>query len=280
MTAIPVYYSDDMLAESGCRSPGLSKPKPVIEAWQHAGLPIELRPIVPAALEEMSLAHDPAYVSALLACEIENGFRNRSSDIARTIPYAVGSVIGATETAMESGVACATGSGFHHAHFSEARKFCSINGICVAAIRLLRAKRVQRVLILDLDFHWGDGTDDVLERLNLENEIVNASLGKYFCTAAQAPAYLREVERIARLFPSFDLILYQAGADLSVNDPLGGVLSDAQMKSRDRIVFEAAKAARVPLAWTLAGGYQVPLSGTIKLHTITMQECARAYIPQ
>jgi acetoin utilization deacetylase AcuC-like enzyme len=278
VSTIPVYYSDELLAESDCRSPSLAKPKPVVEAWELAGLPIERREVTPATVEELCLAHDPAYVEAILLCMADNGFRNQRPDVARSLPYATGSVIGATQAALESGIASATGGGFHHASYATASMFCTFNGLCIAAIRLLRAKRVSRVLIVDCDFHYGNGTDDIIEHLGLEDEIVNASLGKYFCAPAQASAYLREVERLAGLFPAFDLVIFQAGADLSIHDPLGGVLDTEQMRLRDRIVFDAAKRAGVPCAWTLAGGYQVPLSGTIELHTITMQECCAAFI--
>ena len=60
-----------------------------------------------------------------------------------------------------------------------------------------------------------------------------------------------------------DLILYQAGADVHKDDPLGGVLSTEQMACRDRMVFEGARACRLPLAWNLAGGYQRDEEGTI-----------------
>ena len=51
-----------------------------------------------------------------------------------------------------------------------------------------------------------------------------------------------------------DLVLYQAGADPHVNDPLGGVLTSQQMSARDRLVFE--RLGRRALVWNLAGGYQ------------------------
>ena len=49
------------------------------------------------------------------------------------------------------------------------------------------------------------------------------------------------------------------------------------MRQRDRIVFEAAKSAGVPLAWNLAGGYQVPVWKVGALHVATMEECVRGY---
>jgi acetoin utilization deacetylase AcuC-like enzyme len=72
--------------------------------------------------------------------------------------------------------------------------------------------------------------------------------------------------------------LYQAGGDVHGDDPLGGVLDSDQMRQRDRVVFEAASNAKVPLAWNLAGGYQVPVSKVIRLHVTTMEECVRAYL--
>ena len=154
-------------------------------------------------------------------------------------------MLGAASFAFETGVACAPVSGFHHAGYAAATMFCTFNGLMVAAVGLLRARRVRRVLILDCDFHYGNGTEEIIDRLGLASE--------------------------------FDLILYQAGADVHVDDPLGGVLDSEQMRQRDRIVFEAAKRAGVPLAWDLAGGYQVPISKVIRLHMATMEECVRTY---
>jgi hypothetical protein len=64
-----------------------------------------------------------------------------------------------------------------------------------------------------------------------------------------------------------------------VDDPVGGVLDSEQMRQRDRIVFEAGKTAAVPLAWNLAGGYQVPVS-KIKLHMATIHGQANDTIHQ
>ena len=73
MNAVPVFYSEMLLASPGTLSPSAGKPKPVVAAWQRAGLPIEVRPIVPVNVEELCLAHDPEFVRAILACEAENG---------------------------------------------------------------------------------------------------------------------------------------------------------------------------------------------------------------
>ena len=277
MPPIPVFYAEEMLADSDSRSPSARKPKAVIDAWRLAGLPIELRPIVPATVEDLSLAHHPDFVRSVLAGESENGFGNRREDVARSLPFTNGTMLNAARACLTTGIACAPTSGFHHAGYATATMFCTFNGLMVAALRLLRDQQVRRVLILDCDYHYGNGTDEIIERLNLANEIENATFGRSFHSAPQAERYLAHLAHIASTFTDFDLVLYQAGADAHVDDPLGGILDSDQMRRRDRTVFEAASAAGVPLAWNLAGGYQVPVSKVVKLHLATMEECVRAY---
>jgi acetoin utilization deacetylase AcuC-like enzyme len=142
---------------------------------------------------------------------------------------------------------------------------------------LLRAGTVERVLILDCDMHYGDGTDEILERLGRDATVTNATFGRWFHGPGQAPAYLERLRETVARFDEFDLVLYQAGADVHVDDPLGGVLSTDQMIERDRIVFEAAGASETPIAWNLAGGYQEPLAKVVALHVNTMRECATVF---
>ena len=213
-----------------------------------------------------------------LECTALNGFGNKRPDVARSLPYTTGAMINAACSALDRGVACAPVSGFHHAGHSSAQGFCTFNGLMVTAIKLLRQKKLTKVLILDLDQHYGNGTDEIIERLGLEKDIVNSTFGQWYGSPADAPKYLEHLDRVVETLADFDLVLYQAGADLHVDDPLGGVLDNDQMRERDRMVFEAAKRAGVPIAWNLAGGYQEPIENVIALHTITMQECVGAYV--
>jgi acetoin utilization deacetylase AcuC-like enzyme len=277
MDAIPVFYGEEMLANSDSRSPSAAKPKPVVAAWEHAGLPIEQRPTFPATVDELCLAHDPNFVRSILSCQAENGFGNCRPDVAAALPYTTGALLHAASFALQCGIACAPCSGFHHAGYAIAQMFCTFNGLVVAARKLLNAQRVKRVLILDLDYHYGNGTDEIIERLGLEQQIENATFGRWYSSSAQAANYLEHLNRVIDTFRDFDLVLYQAGADLHVDDPLGGVLDSAQMRERDRRVFEGAHRAGVPLAWDLAGGYQEPLSKVLAIHLATMQECVRVY---
>ncbi len=74
------------------------------------------------------------------------------------------------------------------------------------------------------------------------------------------------------------MLLYQAGADPHVDDPLGGFLTTDELARRDAIVFGEARALGLPVAWNLAGGYQRDARGGIEpvlqIHENTLRACA------
>ncbi len=78
-----------------------------------------------------------------------------------------------------------------------------------------------------------------------------------------------------------DVIIYQAGADVHINDPYGRILTTEQMFVRDSSMFAIAKDLKIPLAWNLAGGYQIDTDGSIQkvieLHLNTFRACQQIY---
>ena len=277
-TSIAVFYSTQLLADAASVSPSAGKPEQVVAAWQEARLPIALQSFSPAAEIDFCLAHDPGYVRGVLSGALPNGFGNRREDVAHSLPFTTGAMIAAAHAALEVGCACAPVSGFHHAGYDTGGGFCTFNGLAVTAQKLIAEADLQHVLILDCDMHYGDGTEDIIEKLGLSHRIENCTFGRWFNTSADAPLYMARIREAAEQFNEFDLILYQAGADVHVDDPLGGVLTTMQMMMRDRLVFESARLAGVPIAWNLAGGYQKPLAKVVELHVNTMRECARSFL--
>ena len=68
-----------------------------------------------------------------------------------------------------------------------------------------------------------------------------------------------------------ELICYLAGADPYCEDQLGGLsLTIDGLKQRDALVFQIAKAERIPVMVTLAGGYALKLEDTITIHCNTV----------
>ncbi len=74
-----------------------------------------------------------------------------------------GGALAAAARALDDGVAAALASGFHHSHADHGEGFCTFNGLVVAADALRAAGRVERVAVLDLDLHYGNGTASLCE---------------------------------------------------------------------------------------------------------------------
>jgi acetoin utilization deacetylase AcuC-like enzyme len=68
-----------------------------------------------------------------------------------------------------------------------------------------------------------------------------------------------------------ELICYLAGADPYREDQLGGLsLTIEGLKRRDALVFQIAKAERIPVMVTLAGGYAQDVEDTVTIHCNTV----------
>ena len=151
----------------------------------------------------------------------------------------------------------------------------------VTAAALLAEGRVSKVGILDCDEHWGNGTHDIIERLQLNEEVVHYSPCFEFGRPLKAEAFLARIPKLLEKFVDCDLVLYQAGADPHIDDPLGGWLTTDQLYRRDHAVFETLRKMEIPVAWNLAGGYQRDESGGIRpvldIHDNTMVAFVEAF---
>jgi acetoin utilization deacetylase AcuC-like enzyme len=271
------FFSNEMVASSGSFSPSASKPAEVVRSWQASGLPLEIVPPTPVTEEMLCLAHDPDYVRGVLRCERPNGFGKTSADVARSLPFTTGAMLSAARDAIRTGtVAAAPCSGFHHAGYRSGGAFCTFNGLVVTAQVLVEERLARRVGILDFDQHYGDGTDDIIDRLGL-GFITHVTAGATYSAPSQASQFLNGIDLWLEAMASCDVILYQAGADPHIDDPLGGWLTNEQLRERDARVFEGAKRRGIPLAWNLAGGYQSPIRKVLDIHDATAQECVRVY---
>jgi acetoin utilization deacetylase AcuC-like enzyme len=269
-----VFYTPKMVADSASFSPSAAKPKLVVESWLAHGFAIEViepRPVTP---EQLYRAHRRDYVDGILSCRLANGFGNRSKAVAASLIYTSGAMLEAAKAAMlTGGFACAPVSGFHHACWSTGGGFCTFNGLMVTALEVLEAGAAKTIGILDCDQHYGNGTDDIINHLGEAGRIVHFTTGK---SHFEPVAFLKTfADRIKNLYAACDVLLYQAGADPHINDPLGGWMTTAQLHERDRIVFETARAMKLPVAWNLAGGYQRDEKGHIgavlEIHDNTMR---------
>jgi acetoin utilization deacetylase AcuC-like enzyme len=234
-------------------------------------------------VEALYRVHQRRFVDGVLEGRLHNGFGSRSKSVARSLRFSCGAFLQAATLALTDGVSASLTSGFHHAGYSSARGFCTFNGLMAAAVRMLDQCLVTRVAIVDCDYHYGDGTDAIIHALELEPQVLHRSFGRHFHRREQADEYLEAVRELRSDLAAFrpDIVFYQAGADVHVDDPLGGLLTTEEMRARDLTIFGIARDLGIALTWNLAGGYQKESDGSIPrvvaLHVNTFEAALVAW---
>ena len=261
---------------------------------------VELRQAEAASDGELALVHTPAYIAAIQhgtltpAAQREIGFP-WSPAMAERARRSVGATIQACRQAMGgAGLAANLAGGTHHAYADKGSGFCVFNDAAVAA-RLVQAEHARRfrlgrplqVAIVDLDVHQGNGTarifasDPSVFTLSLhgaknfpfrkEPSDLDVELPDGCDDDGYRAALERALEELAnRCDPG--LIIYLAGADPHEGDRLGRLkLSFDGLESRDRRVMDWAWQRRIPLAFTMAGGYGIDMETTVQVQVNTYQ---------
>ncbi|WP_165073365.1 histone deacetylase family protein [Paludisphaera rhizosphaerae] len=204
--------------------------------------------------------------------------------------YATGGTILACRLALEEGMAINLGGGFHHAAAEWGGGFCVYADVPLAA-RLLRDEgKVEKVLVVDLDAHQGNGTASIIGPWKW------AEIFDVFETAVFPPVkeledhprplpsgvigqeYLDVVrDSLPRILDDFrpDLLVYNAGSDPFEGDPLAHLrLSAEDLVDRDLLVVTEARERGVPVAMVLSGGYA---STSWKIHADTVEALATRF---
>ena len=286
MFKIPVFFRDEQVSYPKVYSPSPRKPGEVITDWSDKfPQSIDIQSFEPVSRQDIYRAHDITFANNILDGKTRNGFGTNDKDVAESLPYTSGSFYAACVEALKNGkVACSPTSGFHHAEYDSAEGFCTFNGLMIAARRLQKEQEGLKIAVLDLDEHYGNGTDNIINRFNLQSTVQHWTLGSSNVSERNAQWFVTDgVKAIIKEMHKngAKVLMYQAGADCHINDPLGGRFTDEQLRQRDRVVFETCKALGLPVAWNLAGGYQKGSDGSIekvlRIHRATMEECFKVY---
>lgn len=224
----------------------------------------------------LEAVHDPAYVEAVFTASVPHKTERRigfpvTPQIASRVRHTNGGTWLAAHLALEHGYAANSAAGSHHALHDTGAGYCVFNDLAVAANRLIAERTVQRILIVDLDVHQGDGTasltadrEDVFTfsmhgEKNFPARKARSNLDIGLPDGADDDGYMEELTRhLPGIIDNFapDLILYQAGVDPHVEDRLGRLsLSDHGLEQRDRFVISQARLCSLPIASALGGGY-------------------------
>jgi acetoin utilization deacetylase AcuC-like enzyme len=164
----------------------------------------DMNVVTPAPCEERDL----------LLCHSEGLVMTERMDPVRyrTALLAAGGAIRAAELALEGfvafGVLCPPG---HHANPGHNWGFCIFNNIAIAVRRLLADGRIRNAVILDIDLHCGDGTEEIF-RYSDSVELINIQAG--------SPGEFLEKTRssLEESVPRADILAISAGFDQYVRD--------------------------------------------------------------
>ena len=246
---LSVYYMLKMVADSQSFSPSSLKPLYLAERLVKCKN-VQLKDFEPATFAHLIMSHVPTYVDDILNLRIENGFGNKSAPIRDSLLYTVGAEIAAAlHVARQGGLAWALCSGFHHATRTAAGGFCTFDGLSIAGRAVQREMKADiRILIVDGDAHYGNGTVDCIHD---DETFEYATYNTRVKNSLVAPDL---IERIDRFKP--DIILFQDGLDAYKFDPLSeDGLSYKELADRTAEICRIAQQAKTPLVINLAGGY-------------------------
>lgn len=253
----------------------------------------------PVEKADATTVHDEEYWNRLLNLEItpreqrKTGFPHSRELVERELLITGGSIQSAVY-AMEFGVSFNIAGGTHHAFTNRGEGFCLLNDIAVSSDYLLRNyDDINRILVVDLDVHQGNGTAQIFEHrpevftfsmhgadnypLRKEKSDLDVELPDFI----DDRAYLQQLHNhLPRLLEEVqpDFIFYQCGVDVLQSDKLGRLgLTIKGCKERDQFVFEHCKRNEVPVACSMGGGYSERLADIVEAHANTYRTAAYMY---
>ena len=246
----------------------------------------------PAPMERITRAHTSSYIEKVFSDELSKDdlrlinlpwserLRNRSF-------LAIEGTYQTARQALKSGIACHVGGGTHHAHRDHGLGFCVFNDLAYTARNLIAEGHIEKVLILDLDVHQGDGTIDICQgdpqifTCSIHSEsnfpfekkqgwldvsIPAKSSDEYYLS--QINQTLKEIDN--RISP--DIVLYDGGVDIFRDDGLGNLnISREGIIQRDKMILENFRKKRVPVTTVIGGGYSVDKSELASRHAIVFE---------
>ena len=253
--------------------------------------PGTLAPSPLADRSDLLRAHAAAYVDAVLAGTLDPDAIRRiglpwTPTLATRARATVGGAIAAARSALETGLSGQLAGGTHHAHRGFGSGFCVFNDLAVAALTLFAEGRAQRIAILDLDVHQGDGNAAILREVPgmLLIGIQGARNFPFRRVPGHADVELPDgtgdrayLDALADVLPAIDahrpdLLLYLSGVDALAEDRLGRLaLSHDGLIERDRMVFEFCRLRGLPVSIAIGGGYAEPIEASVAAYANTFR---------
>jgi len=242
--------------------------------------------------EQLSLTHCESFLDKLDALELtKREIRDIGFPISKRLIERGKIISGGTyqcaKYALDFGVALNIAGGTHHSFKDRGEGFCIYNDFAIAANLLLKSQSVQRVLIVDLDVHQGNGTAAIFKDnpevftfsihgaknypLRKEESDMDIALPDL----ANDEQYLNALEKAlpkAILLAKPDIVMYLSGVDILNTDKLGRLgVSKQGCLERDRYVFRKCYQDGIPVTVSMGGGYSEKLVDIVDAHTNTFK---------
>ena len=249
----------------------------------------------PCSVETLKEAHTEDYINKIKNKTLDKneirkiGFPLVDSVVRRSF-IATGGTVLATKLALNYGIACNTAGGSHHATSNQGAGFCVFNDVAVAAKYLTTRGLANRILIIDLDVHQGNGNSEIFKndsqvftfsmhaKVNYPAKKSVSDLDVELDENLEDKVYLEILKEKLRLLnqEEFDFIFYIAGVDIHFNDRLGKLkVSDEGIFKRDEIVIDNFFSNKVPICGVLGGGYNQDFNKLVELHSSLHRTCAK-----
>ena len=238
-----------------------------------------------ATRDEILRIHDKEYVENFLSGNLsEKAVRRiglkpwKKEIVPRTLHLVGGALEGLDEILSGLPIAGNMAGGTHHAFRGEGSGYCIFNDLAVCAESALDHPGIERILILDLDVHQGDGTAEIFSgdkrvftvSLHGENNFPfrkkKSDLDHGFQDGTGDGEYLNALDEVLGFLSgeNFDLVFFQAGVDGLASDALGLLdLTREGMRERNKRVFEWRRKIDRPLLVFMGGGYAKPIEDTV-----------------
>ena len=247
------------------------------------------------SVETLNYAHSKEYIFDIKNKTLDKegvkkiGFPLVDSVVQRSL-IATGGTVLASKLAINYGIACNTAGGSHHANYNGGAGYCVFNDVAVAAHYLINRGLANKILIVDLDVHQGNGNADIFRenrnvftfsmhsKTNYPAKKSTSDLDVELEDNLEDQSYIKILKHHLIEFnkENFDFVFYIAGVDIHFNDRLGKLkISDEGIKMRDELVIENFISRRIPICGVLGGGYNKDFNKLVELHSMLHQSCAR-----
>ncbi|MEM7771713.1 MAG: histone deacetylase [Cyanobacteria bacterium P01_A01_bin.37] len=249
-------------------------------------------------LEWIELVHNAVYVERYCQGTLSDKEQRRiglpsSPELTQRTCLAVGGTVRTATLALQTGLACNTVGGTHHAFPTYGSGFCIFNDLAIAARVIQSLELAQQILIIDLDVHQGDGTAVIFQNdpsvftfsmhcgVNFPGTKQHSDLDVVLPVGMEDDAYLQTLDQhlsdlLSHVNP--DLVLYDAGVDTHVGDRLGKLaLTDTGIFRREMQVLSACLKGRYPTACVIGGGYCTDTDTLAYRHSILHRAASTLY---